>query len=98
MKLRGLPEELAAGELVSVRGSVAPRKRRVFAVLQERKGEGFKTTSTRALTPDRRGRFRLRFRPKSTGDMRVYFIVRADRTTVRTTTRRRLIQVQLPTQ
>ena len=93
VKLRGLPEQLAVGQLVSVRGSVAPRKRRVFAVLQKRKGEGFKTTSTRALTPDRRGRFRLRFRPGSTGDMRVYFIVRADRTTVRTTTRRRVIDV-----
>ena len=29
--------------------------------------------------------------------MRVYFVVRADRTTVRTTTRRRLIQIQPPT-
>ena len=96
VKLSALPEEVQPGELVSVRGSVAPRKRRVFAVLQKRNGEGFKTTSTRALITDRRGRFRLRFRPQSAGEMRVYLVVRADRTTVRTTTRRRLIAV--PTQ
>ncbi len=93
VNLSRLPESVVTGENVSVRGSVAPRKRRVFAVLQARRGLGFKTTSTRALTPDRRGRFTLRFRPGRAGEMRVYFIVRADRTTVRTTTRRRLIQV-----
>ncbi len=94
LKLSRLPESVPMAELVSVRGSVSPRKPRVFAVLQARRGEGFKTTSTRALKPNRRGRFTLRFRPAKAGEMRVYFVVRADRNTVRLTTRRRLIDVQ----
>ena len=98
VKLSRVPEQVGAGEQVSLRGSVAPRKRRVFAVLQVRRGSRFKTTSTRVLMTNRRGRFRLRFAPKSSGDMRLYFVVRADRATVRTTTRRRVIQVGPPTQ
>jgi len=94
LKLSPLPEQVAPGELVTMRGSVAPRKPRLFAVLQARRGLGFKTTSTRSLKPDRRGRFTLRFRPKKPGEMRLYFVVRADRTTVRMTTRRRLIEVR----
>jgi hypothetical protein len=94
LRLRGLPEEAAPKELISVRGSVAPRKRRVFAVLQARRGERFRTTSTRALQTSRRGRFSLRFRPAKAGEMRVYFVVRADRNTARLTTRRRLIDVR----
>jgi hypothetical protein len=94
LKLSPLPEETPADATVSVRGSVAPRKPRVFAVLQARRGERFRTTSTRALKPNRRGRFTLRFRPRKAGEMRVYFVVRADRNTVRLTTRRRLIDVR----
>jgi hypothetical protein len=94
LKLSGLPEETAPKEQVSVRGSVTPRKPRVFAVLQARRGERFRTTSTRALKPNRRGRFTLRFRPTKAGETRIYFVVRADRNTVRLTTRRRLIDVR----
>ena len=50
---------------------MAPRKRQVFAVLEARQGLGFRTTSTRALEPNRRGRFTLRFRPEGAGELRV---------------------------
>jgi hypothetical protein len=94
LKLSSLPESVATKQLVSVRGSVSPRKPRVFAVLQVRKGLRFKTTSTRALKPNRRGRFTLRFRPAHSGEMRIYWVVRADRNMIRLTTRRRVILVR----
>jgi len=93
ISVRGLPTSAAAKRVVKLRGTVQPRKRVLYQVLQVQRGLGFRTVGTKAVKP-RRGRFSSSFRPTRRGLYRVYFIVRADRSTARGSTRRRLLKVR----
>jgi len=93
IRVRGLPATAPAKNVVRLRGTVEPRKRVLYQVLQVRRGLRFATVGTKAVKP-RRGRFASSFRPTRRGLYRVYFIVRADRSTARGSTRRRLLTVR----
>jgi len=93
ISVRGLPTTAPAKDVVRLRGTIQPRKRVLYQVLQVQRGLGFRTVGTKAVKP-RRGRFTSSFRPTRRGLYRVYFIVRADRSTARGSTRRRLLIVR----
>jgi hypothetical protein len=93
LTLSKLPPVASSREPVPVSGTVRPNKRRVFQVLQVSRGLGYRTLSTKAAKP-RRGRFRFTLRAPRPGVYRVYYVVRADRSTVRLRTKRRTLIVR----
>jgi N-acetylmuramoyl-L-alanine amidase-like protein len=78
---------------VPVRGAVKPRKRRVWLVLQQRRGERNRKLGARAVRV-RKGRFRTSFTPARTGLYRFYVVAKADRATVRGSSGAHLVRVR----
>ena len=75
--------ELAVrGRRVGVRGSVTPRKRRVYQVLQQRIRGVYRRVGVRTVRV-RSGTFRSSFTPSFTGYYRVYVLAAADAATAR---------------
>jgi len=93
LSLRRVPTALRARQALRLRGGVRPNKRRVLAVLQVRRGFGYRTVAVRSTRP-RRGRFSVSLRPSRPGEYRFYLVVRADRSTDRVSTRRRALTVR----
>ncbi|MDQ4048821.1 MAG: peptidoglycan recognition protein, partial [Actinomycetota bacterium] len=78
---------------VVVRGRVLPRKARVYQVLQQRRGRGFRTLATTALKVGRDGRFRGSFAPARSGTYRFYVVARGDHATARSSSSKLLLRV-----
>ena len=76
----------ASGAHVVVRGRVRPRKARVYLVLQQKRGRGYRTVGTRAVKTRRDGRFQGSFVPARAGTYRFYVVARRDSTTARAAT------------
>ena len=64
------------------RGTVAPRKRRLWQVLARRQGDRWARLGARRLAA-RRGRFRGSFVPEEPGLFRYYVTTRPDRSNAR---------------
>jgi hypothetical protein len=71
------PAGATAGRAVRLTGAVAPRKRVLYLVLQQRVGERWRKVGTRAVLA-RRGRFSTSFVPRTAGRYRFYVVARAD--------------------
>jgi N-acetylmuramoyl-L-alanine amidase len=71
------PTEAAAGRAVRLTGAVAPRKRVLRLVLQQRVGERWRKVGTRTVLA-RRGRFTTSFVPRTPGRYRFYVVAGAD--------------------
>jgi N-acetylmuramoyl-L-alanine amidase len=71
------PTEATAGRAVRLTGAVAPRKRVLRLVLQQRVGERWRKVGTRPVL-GRRGRFTTSFVPTTPGRYRFYVVARAD--------------------
>jgi hypothetical protein len=83
----------ASGARVVVRGRVRPRKARVYQVLQQKRGRGFRTIATRAVKTRRDGRFQGFFVPGRAGTYRFYVVARADAKTARAATPKYRVRV-----
>jgi hypothetical protein len=79
----GAPSTGAAGRRVRLRGSVAPRKRYVYQVLQQRRRGRYRTVGTRRLRVRGDGSYRGGFAPARAGVYRFYIVAKADRATAR---------------
>jgi hypothetical protein len=78
VRLRRPPRRWAARARVALRGSVKPRKARVYQVLQlERRGH-FRNVGVKALRTTRRGAFSGSFVPRGAGRYRFYVATKAD--------------------
>jgi hypothetical protein len=82
-----------AGQRVPVRGTVAPRKRVVHVVLQQRIAGRWRKVGTRVVRA-RRGRFRTSFVPAFRDRYRYYAAVKSDLDTDRGATERHLLRVR----
>jgi hypothetical protein len=71
------PAGATAGRTVRLTGAVAPRKRVLYLVLQQRVGERWRKVGTRTVLA-RRGRFSTSFVPRTAGLYRFYVVARAD--------------------
>jgi hypothetical protein len=71
------PTRARAGRPVRLTGSVAPRKRLLRLVLQQRLGAGWRKVGTRTVLA-RRGRFATSFVPEAAGRYRFYVVAPAD--------------------
>jgi hypothetical protein len=76
------PAGATAGRTVRLTGAVAPRKRVLYLVLQQRVGERWRKVGTRTVLA-RRGRFSTSFVPRTAGRYRFYVVARADADTDR---------------
>ena len=81
------------GERVRLRGTVAPRKRVVHVVLQQRIAGRWRKVGTRAVRA-RRGRFRTSFVPAFRARYRYYAAVKSDLDTDRGATERHVLRVR----
>jgi len=77
-------------------GRVAPRKRLVYQVLQQRRAGSFRTVGVKALRVTRSGTFRGSFVASSVGTYRVYVVAKADAVTVRGTSKRYTVRTSRP--
>jgi hypothetical protein len=93
IRLRRPPARGATRTPVPVRGRVSPRKRRLFLVLQLRRGGRFKRLGIGPV-PVRRGTFTTFFRPQRRGLYRFYLSVRGDRSNAGGRSTRYLVQVR----
>jgi hypothetical protein len=86
------PERGVKGERVRLRGTVAPRKRRLSQVVALRRGGRWVRVGVRRLTA-RRGRFRGSFVPARAGLFRYYVTSRPDRSNARGRSARMQIRI-----
>jgi hypothetical protein len=80
------------GERVRLSGSVTPRKRRVYQVLQQRIRGSYRQVGVKAVRV-RAGRFRSSFVPAFAASYRVYVLARADSATAAARSRLRKVEV-----
>ena len=80
------------GERVRLSGSVTPRKRRVYQVLQQRIRGSYRQVGVKAVRV-RAGRFRSSFVPAFAASYRVYVLARADSATAAARSRLRSVTV-----
>ena len=80
------------GRKTALRGTVTPRKRAVFQVLQQRRAGRFRTVGVKALRVVRGGSFSGSFVPAASGLYRVYVVAKADAVTQRGVSERRLVR------
>jgi hypothetical protein len=78
VKLRRPPRRAAARSRVTFKGSVKPRKGRVYQVLQLRKRGRYRNVGVKALRTTRKGAFSGAFVPSATGSYRFYVTTKAD--------------------
>jgi hypothetical protein len=76
------PKRGSKGERVRFRGTVAPRKRKLWQVLSVRRHGRWARVGVKRLKA-KRGRFRGSFVPQSSGRFRYYVVSRADRSNAR---------------
>ncbi len=82
------------GAKVPVRGTVKPRKRRVYLVLQLRRHGRDRKLGVKAART-RKGAFRTSFTPSGTGLFRFYVVAKADPRTARGSSRPYLVRIRL---
>ncbi len=77
------PTRSETGRRVTFTGRVQPLKRSVLQVLQQRRGDRWRTVGRRWLRVRRGGAFRGRFVPASVAEYRYYVVAARDRVTAR---------------
>jgi hypothetical protein len=92
VRLTRPPTRGVRGRRVRIRGTVAPAKRRLFLVLQQRRAGRFRTVGVKAVRV-RRGRFSTSFIPAGNGAYRFHLVARADAVTVRARSTRQLVAI-----
>jgi len=78
VKLRRPPRHAAARAPVKLKGTVRPRKARVYQVLQLRRRGRYRNVGVKVLRTTRNGAFRGSFVPAGTGAYRFYVATKAD--------------------
>jgi hypothetical protein len=91
--LRRPPRRGAARARVKLRGTVKPRKARVYQVLQLKRRGRFRNVGVKVLRTTRRGAFDGFFVPAAAGAYRVYVATKADESHARAATDYALVRV-----
>jgi N-acetylmuramoyl-L-alanine amidase-like protein len=87
------PRSARAGRRVSLRGRVKPRKRYVWQVLQQRRGERWKVVGARRLKVTKKGTFSGSFIASRAGSYRFYVASRRDSATARSASKPYAVRV-----
>jgi hypothetical protein len=93
VSLRRPPRHGTAGSKVRLRGKVAPRKPRVYQVLQLWRRGHFRTVGVKSLRTTRKGNFNGSFIPAGSGRYRFYVVAKADDLTTRGATSKAVVRI-----